>query len=425
MAVLFKDVLAVDGDMQRGRFCSVRVEDGRISAVADKLAALPGDEVLDGRRRMALIPGFVNAHTHAAMCLLRGIGEEAPLKEWLEDKIWPAEARLTPEYIHWGTKAALLEMAANGTTAFADMYFEMDGVVKAALEAGVRCAACRGIVGDDEGKLREGIQLAETWRDHRDMVSVQLGPHAPYTVPPAAMRKICEAAAKRSLGVHFHFLEAEWELSYLRDELKMSVGEYLESSGLLDVPYAILAHCVWLDPEVVGAADFSRITIAHNPNSNLKLGSGVMDLTGLAARTGKIALGTDGAASNNRLDMWGEMRCAALLHKGIQKDPTALSARDALRMATYEGAAGLGFEKNGLLREGWAADLVLVDLDGPHYLGIDEDNAALFIVYAGSSADVRGTMVAGRWVYRDGQFPRLDRDEIIERAAGIRADLLS
>jgi 5-methylthioadenosine/S-adenosylhomocysteine deaminase len=123
--------------------------------------------------------------------------------------------------------------------------------------------------------------------------------------------------------------------------------------------------------------------------------------------------------------MWGEMRCAALLHKGIQKDPTALSARDALRMATYEGAAGLGFEKNGLLREGWAADLVLVDLDGPHYLGIDEDNAALFIVYAGSSADVRGTMVAGRWVYRDGQFPRLDRDEIIERAAGIRADLLS
>ena len=157
----------------------------------------------------------------------------------------------------------------------------------------------------------------------------------------------------------------------------MSVGEYLESSGLLDVPYAILAHCVWLDPEVVGAADFSRITIAHNPNSNLKLGSGVMDLTGLAARTGKIALGTDGAASNNRLDMWGEMRCAALLHKGIQKDPTALSARDALRMATYEGAAGLGFEKNGLLREGWAADLVLVDLDGPHYLGIDEDNAAL------------------------------------------------
>jgi 5-methylthioadenosine/S-adenosylhomocysteine deaminase len=289
----------------------------------------------------------------------------------------------------------------------------------------VRCAACRGIVGDDEGKLREGIQLAETWRDHRDMVSVQLGPHAPYTVPPAAMRKICEAAAKRSLGVHFHFLEAEWELSYLRDELKMSVGEYLESSGLLDVPYAILAHCVWLDPEVVGAADFSRITIAHNPNSNLKLGSGVMDLTGLAARTGKIALGTDGAASNNRLDMWGEMRCAALLHKGIQKDPTALSARDALRMATYEGAAGLGFEKNGLLREGWAADLVLVDLDGPHYLGIDEDNAALFIVYAGSSADVRGTMVAGRWVYRDGQFPRLDRDEIIERAAGIRADLLS
>ena len=425
MSTLFRDVLVLDGEMERGRLCSVRVGDGRLSAIAGRLEAEPGDEVINGGGRKALIPGFVNAHTHAAMCLLRGVGEESPLKEWLEEKIWPAEAKLTREHILWGTKSALLEMAANGVTAFADMYFEMDAVVEASLEAGLRCAACRGIVGDDEDKLKDGLRLAETWKDHRDMVSVQLGPHAPYTVPLPTMRKICESAAERSLGVHFHFLEAEWELGYLRDELKSSASEYLESSGLLDVPFAILAHCVWLDAKTVGEVDFSRITVAHNPNSNLKLGSGVMDLRGIAEKTKKIALGTDGAASNNRLDVWGEMRCAALLHKGIQRDPTALSAHDALRMATFEGAAGLGFERCGLIREGWAADLVLLDLDRPHYVGIDADNAAHFIVYAGSSADVCGTMVAGRWVYRNGEFPTLDRGEILARAEKARADLLS
>ncbi|MDI9370920.1 MAG: amidohydrolase [Synergistaceae bacterium] len=425
MATLFKDVLILDGEMERGKLCSARVDEGRLSAIGDGLEAGPGDELIDCGGRKALIPGFVNAHTHAAMCLLRGVGEESPLKEWLEEKIWPAEAKLTRDHILWGTKAALLEMAANGVTAFADMYFEMDAVVEASLEAGMRCAACRGMVGDDEEKLRESLQLAETWKDHRDMVTVQLGPHAPYTVPLPMVRRICEAAAERSLGVHFHFLEAEWELAYFRDELKTTVEEYIESSGLLEVPFAILAHCVWLDPEVLDRVDFSHMTVAHNPNSNLKLGSGVMDLSGLAARTRKIALGTDGAASNNRLDVWGEMRCAALLHKGIQKDPTALSARDSLRMATLEGAAGLGFDKCGLIREGWAADLALVDLDRPHYVGIDEENAALYIVYAGSSADVCGTMVAGRWVYRDGEFPTMDRAEIMAKAERARADLLS
>jgi len=424
MTTLFKNFLAVDGEMTEGRYCSLRVEDGRITAIADKLAALPGDEVVDGECRMALIPGFVNAHTHAAMSLLRGIGEEAPLMEWLQKKIWPAEANLTREHIYWGTMAALLEMAACGTTAFADMYFEMDAVVEASLEAGIRCAACRGIVGGERGKFEEGLRLAETWKAHGDMVTVQLGPHAPYTVPLPLMQEICATAAERGMGVHFHFLETEWELSYLRDELKMTPKEYLESSGILGAPFGILAHCVWLDAETAGAVDFSRMAIAHNPNSNLKLGSGVMDLTGLGAKTKKIALGTDGAASNNRLDIWGEMRCAALLHKGIRRDPMALSAGDALRMATYEGASALGFKKKGLLKEGWAADLVLVDLDQPHYIGIGTENAAPFLVYAGSSADVYATMVNGVWVYRDRVFPGMDSEKILAKAREMRTNLL-
>ena len=424
MATLFKDFLIVDGEMAEGRYCSLRVEDGRIAALADTLMALPGDEVIDGGRRMALIPGFVNAHTHAAMSLLRGIGEEAPLMEWLQQNIWPAEANLTREGIYWGTMAALLEMSSCGTTAFADMYFEMDAVVEASLEAGMRCAACRGLVDGERWKFEEGVRLAETWKGHRDMVSVQLGPHAPYTVALPLMQEICGTAAEHNLGVHFHFLETEWELSYLRDELKLTPKEYLESCGILSAPYGILAHCVWLDAEIVESVDFSRMAIAHNPNSNLKLGSGVMDLPGFSAKTKRIALGTDGAASNNRLDIWGEMRSAALLHKGIHKDPTILPARDVLRMATYEGASALGFAKKGLLREAWAADLVVVDLDQSHYVGIDTENAAQFLVYAGSSADVYGTMVAGKWIYRDRTFPRLDAEKTLAKAHEMRVRLL-
>ena len=423
MSILLKNFLVCDGSMEKGRYASLLVDGGLISsfpAAPDSQA----DETVDGRGRMALIPGFVNAHTHAAMALLRGLGEEAPLMDWLRKKIWPLEARLKAEHVYWGASLAIDEMARNGVTAFGDMYFEMDEVVKASLEMGMRCAPCRGLVNDSREKLEEGLRLADTWKDYRDFVSVQLGPHAPYTVPFHFLREITALARDRDLGIHFHFLETEWELGYIRDELKMSPEEYLHASGISEAPYAVLAHCVWMDPSVAEKADFSRMAIVHNPKSNLKLGSGVMDLPRIAEKTGRIALGTDGAASNNRLDIWDEMRCAALLHKGMKRNPTAVSARSALRMATYEGAEALGFMKKGMIRPGWAADFVLVDLDRPNYAGIDEENAIPFLVYAGSSADVHGTMVAGKWIYRSGRILTADSDTILEQASKMRRDLL-
>jgi 5-methylthioadenosine/S-adenosylhomocysteine deaminase len=244
--------------------------------------------------------------------------------EWLKEKIWPAEAKLRSEHVYWGTMLALLEMAANGITAFGDMYFFMDSVVEASLEMGMKCAVSRGIVGPEQVKLDEGLQLAETWKGREEFVTVQLAPHAPYTVPLSFLKEIVAAAKDRNLGIHFHFLEAEWETGYLRDEMKMTPAEYLAASGMPEVRQAVLAHCVWLDPAVLDEVDFSRMTIAHNPKSNQKLGSGMMDLPGMMEKTRKLALGTDGAASNNRLDVWGEMRSAALVSKGISKDPTAV-----------------------------------------------------------------------------------------------------
>ena len=201
------------------------------------------------------------------MMLLRGLGEEAPLMEWLQKKIWPVEEKLTSDYIYWGTLSAILEMLACGTTCFADMYFEMDRVAEAALQSGIRAALCRGITAGPPGKvqrsLKENLELAERWHGREGLFTVQFGPHAPYTVPVEDMETIVGTARERGLGVHFHFLETEWELNYIRDELKMDPERYLEAMGLLSTPGTVLAHAVWLDPSSAERLDLSQIGKAH------------------------------------------------------------------------------------------------------------------------------------------------------------------
>ena len=418
MATLFKDVYILDGSREKSERVHVLISKGRISEIisADKNPP-SADKIISGRGKMAVLPGFVNAHTHAAMILLRGLGEEAPLMEWLQNKIWPVEEKLTPEYIYWGTLSAILEMLATGTTCFADMYFEMDRVAEAVLNTGMRAALCRGITQGEPGKieksLENNLELAKKYHGREGLLTVQLGPHAPYTVPVESMKLISSAAKNNGLGVHFHFMETEGEKNSIADQ-----KNYLEQTGLIDVPRLTLAHSVYLDPEI--NLNFENISLVHCPGSNLKLGSGVMPLNSWLERGVSVALGTDGASSNNKLDIWDEMRLTALIHKGVNKNPVIVSALDVLRMATYEGAKAFGFSQKGMLREGWVADLVLIDLDKPHYIGFNNENLATYIIYAGSSADVLGTMINGRWIYLRGEYPTLDRDEIILKAREAR-----
>ncbi|MBR2209204.1 MAG: amidohydrolase [Synergistaceae bacterium] len=423
MATLFKDVLITDGARDKAGRVHMLVSKGRIAEIIDADQTPPtADKIISGHGKMAVIPGFVNAHTHAAMTLLRGLGEEAPLMEWLQNKIWPVEDKLTPEYIYWATLSAMLEMLATGTTCFADMYFEMERVAEAVLSSGMRAALCRGITAGAPGKLEKSLQnnleLAEKYHGREGLITIQLGPHAPYTVPLDFMKVICEAAKSHGLGVHFHFMETEGE----KKNLELSDEKYLEEAGLFEAPYVALAHAVYLDTDINLPGNF---TLVHNPSSNLKLGSGVMPLTKWLDKDASIALGTDGASSNNRLDIWEEMRTAALLHKGVNKDPLCVSAVEALRMATYEGAKAFGFSQKGMLNEGWVADLVLVNLDKPHYIGVTEENLAQYLVYAGSSADIAGTMINGKWLYRNGDYPTLDKEEILEQARNAREKILS
>ena len=379
-------------------------------------------EIVEGRGKTLVMPGFVNGHTHAAMVLLRGLGEELPLKKWLEERIWPVEATLKPEHVFWGTMGAIMEMASTGTTCFTDMYFEMDEVAEAARRSGMRCTISRGIVGEDHRKIEEGIELFRKWNGKGNIL-VQLAPHAPYTVPLETIKEISASAQGLGCGVHLHFLEAQWEAGFLREKFDLLPLSYLEKAGLFALDSTILAHCVWFPEEDIPGLKDSCITVAHNPSSNMKLGSGFAPVQAFLDGGVRVSLGTDGAASNNRLDMWGEMRLAALIHKGATGDPTSVTAKNVLKMATFNGAVAAGFRDLGLVREEWQADLILVDLDRPQYEGWDLENIPGFLVYAGSSRDIVGTMVAGSWVYRNGLSMGKEREKVRQEVSRCRREL--
>jgi 5-methylthioadenosine/S-adenosylhomocysteine deaminase len=411
-----RDVLIWDSERKDAERGDIAIdENGGISGILPPKSA-KGGVLFDGEGVTAAIPGLVNAHTHVSMTLLRGLGEELPLMEWLTNKIFPVEDRLLPQHIRSGAELALLEMISGGVTCFADMYYFMREVAAAALNSGVRAALCRGITGEDAKKVNENIALAEEFDGRGGRIKVQLGPHAPYTVPRPALERIVEIAGNKKLGIHFHWLETEDELNAFRSEYKISPSDYLEQTGLLSAAKLILAHGVWHPAEELERIKRDNVTLVHNPKSNLKLGSGYAPVKEILKKGVNIALGTDGAASNNRLDVWDEMRAAALMHKGYHKDPTLVSAREVLKMATITGAHGLGFDDVGLIKKGWRADIALVSLSAPRYVGVNAASLPEFLVYAGSSRDVRATVVDGKLLYLDGRYLTLDKDEIISKA---------
>lgn len=422
MKKVYKNVVIWDASEVRARRCDLLTEGGRISDILPTGSGAAVEQ-FDGRGRTAIIPGLVNAHTHIAMSILRGLGEDLPLMDWLRDKIWPVENKLTEEMVFTATKLGMMEMLSTGTTSFMDMYFFTRQTAGAALEAGMRCNVTRAVAGDDEraeAQFKESLQIADEYHGAKGLVKVSVGPHANYTVPEGMMQKCVDAALDRKLNIHFHWLETEWEREYLRGSIKLAATDYLEKFGFMKAAHLLLAHCVYICPDDIAFYARPNVTVAHNPKSNLKLASGIAPVPQMLAAGVNVALGTDGAASNNRLDLWDELRFSALLHKGAVKDPTVVSASQALAMATLHGAAALGFDDLGLLAEGYLADMVLIDLDKPHYVGWNEDNLAAFLVYAGSSQDVMATIVAGNTLYENGEFATIDKRSVMASAEKAR-----
>jgi 5-methylthioadenosine/S-adenosylhomocysteine deaminase len=386
----------------------VAVRDGLIEAVLPRaeaearFAAYPRVELSEH----ALIPGLVNAHTHAAMALMRGIADDLPLMRWLEEHIWPAEAKhVSPAFVKDGTRLACAEMLRGGVTCFNDMYFFPGAALEAALEAGMRVAL--GMIvfdfpsaygADPDDYLAKGLALRDQWREH-PLVSFCLAPHAPYTVSDATFGKIATMAGEVDVPLHIHLHETA-------DEIRRSVAEHgvrplerLRRLGLLG-PGLIAVHAVHLEDAEIALLAKHGASVAHCPSSNLKLASGFAPVAKLAAAGVNLALGSDGAASNNRLDLFGEMRLAALLAKAVAGDAEAMPAHAVLRAATLGGAVALGLEaRTGSLIAGKAADLAAVRLAGPELSPCYDPLSHL--VYAAGREHVTDVWVAGRQLMQD------------------------
>lgn len=400
------------------------VRDGRIAAVlptvvAERDYAAPRVVHLP---RHALLPGFVNAHTHAAMSLFRGLADDLPLQTWLEAHIWPAEARWADrEFVRDGTRLAVAEMLLGGTTCFNDMYFFPDEVAAVASEAGIRAVVGMIVIGFPSAWARDaheyfanGQAVHDRYRGH-PLIRTAFAPHAPYTVDDDALRLIAVRAEELDVPVHMHVHETAREVA----DAVAATGERplarLARLGLLS--HRLLAvHMTALEPDEIGLIARTGVSVAHCPESNLKLASGFCPLGALAAAGVNCALGTDGAASNNDLDMLGEMRTAALLAKAVAGDPCAVPAHAALAMATLHGARALGLDhETGSLAVGKHADCIAIDLGAlraqPVYDPISQ------IVYAGHRDQITDVWVAGRRVVDERRLTSLDEQHLLATAA--------
>ena len=392
----------------------VALRDGLIEAVLPRAAAearFSSHEKVDLGEH-ALIPGLVNAHTHAAMSLMRGLAENVPLKRWQEEHIWPAEMKhVSPRFVKDGTLLACAEMLRGGVTCFNVMYYFPAAAREAALEAGMRVSLGMFVfdfpsayASDPDDYLAKGLALRDRWREH-PLVSFCLAPYAPDTVSDDTLRKIAKLAGEIEVPVHIHLHETADEIARSLAEHGVRPIERLRRLGLLG-PGLIAVHAVHLaDTEIALLAEHGA-SVVHCPSSNLKLASGFAPLAKMAAAGINLALGTDGAASNNRLDMFEEMRLAALLAKAVASDAGAMPAHAALRAATLGGAAALGLETRiGSIVPGKAADLAAVRLSGPELSPCYD--AVSNLVYAAGRHHVSDVWVAGRHLLRAGTIPDL------------------
>ncbi|CAK0750545.1 5-methylthioadenosine/S-adenosylhomocysteine deaminase [Gammaproteobacteria bacterium] len=402
---------------------SLALREGRIAALiptpaarrdwrAGEIVELPGH---------LLIPGLVNAHTHAAMTLLRGIADDLPLKEWLQQHIWPAEAHwVGQDFVTDGSRLAIAEMLRGGVTCFNDMYFFPDATAEAANDAGIRAVV--GLIAIDfptawavspQEYLDKGLALRERLA-HHPTLHAAWAPHAPYTVSDALLTEIRELAERCNLPIHIHVHETASEVAESMDRYGRRPLARLRDLGLLS-NRLIAVHMTQLNPDEIDELASVGAQVVHCPESNLKLASGLCPVARLAETGVNVALGTDGAASNNDLDLLGEMRTAALMGKFAAQDASALSAASVLRMATRGGARALGLEGEiGSLEPGKAADVVAIDLSlletQPVYNPISQ------LVYAASRRQVREVWIAGRRVLADGRLTTLNEAALVQNA---------
>ena len=427
--MLFEHIGIIDEDFAYRPDCFVGVQGSTIAYIGEAAPEQDFGERYDGTGKV-LLPGLVNAHSHAPMTLMRGYAENLALDEWLNTMIFPFEAKMTDDEVYPAMLLAIAEMLRFGTTSFSDMYYFSDTRAKAVLESGIKCNLCDTLI-DFANSNYEDLPMAplnrhlvEAYHGANDgRLLVDMGLHAEYTSNPTVVRGFAEATKQMGLRIHVHVSETQKEVQECKARHDgMTPPAYLAALGVFDNP-TIAAHCVWLEPGDFALLAEHGVTVATNPISNAKLGSGIADERGLAAAGVRVAIGTDSVASNNNLNMWQDLNAFALLARAQGCNPVGISPAEVLRCATLNGALAQGREDTGVVAVGKRADLCVVDVDVPWMQPVS--NMVTNLVYSAQGSDVVLTMVDGQVLYRDGEWPTIDIERVKHDTARAREAVLA
>lgn len=415
--MLFKNVTLYDqGRTRSGQF--VRVQGTKIAYIGREKPPEQKDESVIDASGSVMLPGFANTHSHIPMTLLRGYGEGLPLKRWLFEKMFPFEARLTPQDCYWGTALGLLEMIASGTVSYSDMYYNVEEIARATAEAGMKANIARGISSKagvssflDHVGRHDTEELVRVVRQNGwdSLIKVDLSVHAEYTTDEGLVREVARYSRTAGHIMQVHVSETKAEHDDCVSKYGLTPTEYFSRCGLFD-GQTIAAHCVHVTDRDIDILKEHDVTVAHCISSNLKLGSGIAPLSKFLAKGVRVTLGTDGAASNNNLNFMEEIHLASLVHKGAARDSLFLSPQEMLTMASRRGFEAQGRAESGMVEEGAAADLILVSLERAHMTPVFDIGANL--IYSAQQSDIRLTMVNGRILYENGEFKTLDEEKI-------------
>lgn len=405
---------------------SVLIKDDLIAEIGDNITE-KADKVIDSEGKI-LMPGLINTHTHLSMTLFRGLADDLSLDTWLNDYIWPVEAHLNGYYCYIGALLGAVELIKSGTTTFSDMYFYMEDVARAVDEAGLRAVLSYGMIdfADEEKRRAEIAANVDLFKNCNNAaegrIKVFFGPHAPYTASKELLDEVRDLASKFNTGIHIHVAETQKEVEDILEQTGKRPFEYLDDIGFLG-PNVVAAHAVWLSEEEIDIIMDREVKISHNPCSNMKLASGISPVANMLSHDICVSIGTDGASSNNNLDLIEEMKTASLLQKVATLDPKVLTSEETVAMATINGARTLGLENEiGSIEVGKKADLILIDTDEAN-MTPDSSCISSNVVYAAKGSNVDTTICNGKILMENRKLTTLDEEEIYKKARAAIVEL--
>jgi len=406
------------------KYCDIAIENDSIKHIGDIPNDFVPDTVINGENKLTM-PGLINSHTHIAMSLFRNYADDLPFWPWLTEKIWPLEEKLTSDSVYWGSMLSIVELIQSGVTCFSDMYFFMDDVAKAVEEVGIRAVLSRGVAdinGDGEAKLVETKDFYNRWISKADgRITIMVAPHAPYTCSPDYIKKTIALAKELNIGIHIHLSETLKEVEDSYKEHDKSPIKHVSDLGLFDVN-TTAAHCVHLSDEDIEILSTKGVNVINNPGSNLKLGNGFAQVDKLISKGVNVALGTDGSASNNNLNMFEEINLAAIVNKAVNLDSTSVPAIKAIEMATKNGAKALNLNSIGSIEIGKKADVILIDMKKPHYYPRHNEVSAL--AYSAQASDVETVIINGKIIMDNYKIKTVDLEKIYYNIDRVTKDLL-